>query len=190
MVKNEGTTMTFKGDRIIGKPTFAMIESFIAEKGLFCEPQDVLTYWENKKWLTNNGAEPKTLEIAIHVFNSIATQKEVRNRIKNAKFKNKKEKEQRKKEIYDSLKKVKKLKSSPLPTPYMHYVGQLSDARWKAFREFVFVVRGEKCETCGNTTNLQVHHLQYRNYAMAWEYNCNEVVVLCRNCHKKIHGIE
>lgn len=33
--------MTFKGDMIIGKPTFAMIESFIAEKGLFCEPKDV-----------------------------------------------------------------------------------------------------------------------------------------------------
>lgn len=91
--------MTFKGDMIIGKPTFAMIESFIAEKGLFCEPKDVLIYWENKDWLTKKGTEPKTLESAINVYNGIATQREVRKRIKKEKIKGKKEKREKKEGI-------------------------------------------------------------------------------------------
>lgn len=104
--------MTFKGDEIIGMPTFAMIESFIAEKGLFCEPKDVLAYWENKNLLTRKGTEPKTLEAAINVYNGIATQREVRKRIKKEKIKGKKEKREKEKELYKSLKKVKKNKIS------------------------------------------------------------------------------
>ena len=190
MAKNEDAIMTFKGDEIIGMPTFAMIESFIAEKGLFCEPKDVLAYWENKNWLTKKGTEPKTLEAAINVYNGIATQREVRKRIKKEKIKGKKEKREKEKEIYKSLKKFKKTKSATLQTQYIPYGEQLLDERWKAFRKFIFVVRGGKCETCCKTTNLQVHHLHYIRGAMAWEYNCNEVIVLCKDCHKKIHGIE
>ena len=36
--------MTFKGDTIVGKPTLAMIEIHIAEKGLFCNPKDCMSY--------------------------------------------------------------------------------------------------------------------------------------------------
>ena len=72
--------MTLKGDKIIGKPTLAMIEIYIAEKGLFCEPQDCYNYWERKNWLTKKGIEVKTLEAAVNVFNSIAVQREVRKR--------------------------------------------------------------------------------------------------------------
>ena len=182
--------MTFKGDKIIGKPTFAMVEIYIAEKGLFCDAQDAFTYWENKDWLTKKGVEPKTLEVAIHVFNSIAMQSEVRKQLDNTNFKDKKEKHERERKIFDSLKRVKKIKIAPHANPYLPYKGQLSDDRWKAFRIFVLKVRGEKCEVCGTTKNLQVHHLQYRSSAMAWEYNCNEVMVLCRDCHKKIHNIK
>lgn len=182
--------MTFKGDKIIGKPTLAMIEMYIAEKGLFCEPQDVYYYWEKKDWLTKKGAEVKTLEAAINVYNSIAIQREVKKKLGNAKFKNKKEKQEREREITKSLQMVKKLKVAPQSNPYMPYKGQISDERWKAFRTFVLKVRGERCEACGATHCLQVHHLQYRNNAMAWEYTCNEVVVLCKDCHKKIHNIK
>ena len=70
--------MTFKEDNIVGKPTFAMIEIYIAEKGLFCNPKDCMSYWENKQWLTHKGVEPKTLESAIDSYNSIAVQKFVK----------------------------------------------------------------------------------------------------------------
>jgi 5-methylcytosine-specific restriction endonuclease McrA len=65
---------------------------------------------------------------------------------------------------------------------------KLKDEKWKAFRWFVMKVRGEKCETCGSTENLQVHHLKYKK-VKAWEYTCNDVIVVCRDCHKRLHGI-
>ena len=63
--------MTFKGDRIIGKPTLTQIEIYIAEKGLFCEPQDAYDYWESKGWMTDKHREPLTLESAINSYNGI-----------------------------------------------------------------------------------------------------------------------
>lgn len=72
--------------------------------------------------------------------------------------------------------------------PSMSYIEQLTDDRWKAFREFIFAVRGRKCEKCGETTSLQVHHPKYIPGRKAWEYNCKEVKVLCRKCHAAIHG--
>lgn len=72
--------------------------------------------------------------------------------------------------------------------PSMPYIDQLADDRWKAFREFIFAVRGHKCEKCGATTYLQVHHPKYIPGRKAWEYTCKEVKVLCRTCHAAVHG--
>ena len=72
--------------------------------------------------------------------------------------------------------------------PSMYYDDQLEDERWKAFREFIFVVRGKRCEKCGNTNHLQIHHPKYIPRRMAWEYTCREVQVLCRKCHAETHG--
>lgn len=69
------------------------------------------------------------------------------------------------------------------------YSEQLKDPRWFAFREKVFKVRGRKCEHCGSTVWLQVHHPKYKYGRKAWEYSTDEVVVLCRECHKKEHNI-
>lgn len=70
------------------------------------------------------------------------------------------------------------------------YEKQLQDKRWKAFRKFVFAVRGNKCEICGGTHVLQVHHPKYISGRRAWEYTCNEVQVLCHDCHEKVHNIK
>ena len=73
---------------------------------------------------------------------------------------------------------------------YTPYEKQLKDKRWEAFRKFVFVVRGKKCEMCGGTHILQVHHPKYKGGRLAWEYTCNEVQVLCKECHEKVHNIK
>ena len=70
------------------------------------------------------------------------------------------------------------------------YSEQLKDKRWYAFREFVFEVRGRRCEMCGAERNLQVHHPIYKNGRNAWEYTCNEVIVMCHDCHMRIHGYD
>ena len=74
-------------------------------------------------------------------------------------------------------------------TPYSPYNEQLKNEKWKAFRNFIFVVRGYKCEMCGATQKLQVHHPNYIKGRKAWEYTCNEVIVLCEQCHRKAHGL-
>lgn len=198
--------MTFKGDTIVGKPTLAMIEIHIAEKGLFCDPKDYMSYWENKQWLTHKGVEPKTLEAAIGSYNSIAVQKFVQRKqkllgISNVKRKDKKKaKRKARKELLagnKNLDNLIKLENFSLKEPkvksdknYIPYEEQLQDKRWEAFRKFVFVVRGKKCEICGGTHMLQVHHPKYKGGRLAWEYTCNEVQVLCKECHEKIHNIK
>ena len=198
--------MTFKGDTIVGKPTLAMIEIHIAENGLFCNPQDCMSYWENKKWLTHKGVEPKTLEAAIDSYNSIAVQKFVqRNQkllgISKVKQKDKKKaKRKTRKELLagnknlDNLIKLENfsLKEQKVKSDkdYIPYEEQLQDKRWEAFRKFIFAVRGKKCEICGGTHILQVHHPKYKGGRLAWEYTCNEVQVLCKECHEKVHNIK
>jgi 5-methylcytosine-specific restriction endonuclease McrA len=73
--------------------------------------------------------------------------------------------------------------------PFSQYSEQLKDEKWKAFRDFVLVVRGKKCEMCGATEKLQIHHPNYIKGRKAWEYNCNEVIVLCEQCHRNVHGL-
>lgn len=70
------------------------------------------------------------------------------------------------------------------------YEKQLQDKRWKDFRNFVFAVRGKKCEICGGTHVLQVHHPKYIAGRKAWEYPVSEVQVLCRHCHQQVHNLE
>ena len=70
------------------------------------------------------------------------------------------------------------------------YKDQLKDPRWDAFKKFVLIVRKRRCEICGSKEGLQVHHPQYIAGRKAWEYTCNEVQVLCRDCHRKVHNIK
>lgn len=198
--------MTFKGDTIVGKPTLAMVEIYIAEKGLFCEAQDAYDYWESKEWLTKKGVEPKTLENAIDCYNSIEINRFAKHSAKSlgiTKLRGKKKKSemkilrrtiasgglkglenQIKIESFETKKKVVNKRE------YTPYEEQLKDKRWEAFRKFVFVVRGKKCEMCGGTHILQVHHPKYKGGRLAWEYTCNEVQVLCKECHEKVHNIK
>lgn len=77
----------------------------------------------------------------------------------------------------------------PLTQERQSYSEQLEDIRWTAFRTFVFVVKGQKCEQCGSTHYINLHHTKYIPGRSAWEYTCNEVQVLCRECHEKVHNI-
>ena len=77
----------------------------------------------------------------------------------------------------------------PLTNNRQNYQEQLEDLRWTVFRAFVFVVKGQRCEKCGSTHCLNLHHIKYVPGRKAWEYTCNEVQVLCKECHAKEHGI-
>ena len=57
---------------------------------------------------------------------------------------------------------------------------------WKKRRGYVFKMRGNVCELCGSKDDVQVHHLTYKNKGCE---NLEDMLVLCRSCHEKAHGI-
>ena len=148
----------------------ALLETYIAEKGLYCDPQGCYDYWEKKDWLTKKGVQVKTLEAAINVYNSIYLEKERKEAKKISKLAREKAKEKENKR-------------------WMPYKEQFSNEKWKAFRTFIFAVRGKECEMCGEEKNLCIHHIKYKSNKKAWEYTCNDVMVLCKKCHEKVHNI-
>ena len=71
-----------------------------------------------------------------------------------------------------------------------YYENLLKDKRWKEFRLEVLSERGNKCECCGGTDILQIHHTFYISGKMPWEYDIKDMRVLCKMCHQRIHNIQ
>ena len=55
---------------------------------------------------------------------------------------------------------------------------------WKSNREWALERAGNKCEQCGATYSLQVHHKTYAH--LGYEYP-DDLIVLCEMCHEKEH---
>ena len=58
---------------------------------------------------------------------------------------------------------------------------------WKVRRTHALMRAGHRCQTCGSRdTPLDVHHNNYQNYG---DEKPQDLVVLCRSCHRMFHGI-
>ena len=73
------------------------------------------------------------------------------------------------------------------------YERLLQSDYWKGYSYSLIKERNFTCEDCGrsfpNERNmLQVHHLVYRD-VNPWSYRPEEVIVLCKECHQRRHGI-
>ena len=73
------------------------------------------------------------------------------------------------------------------------YEKLLQSDYWKGYSYSLIKERNFTCEDCGRSFPnmrhmLQVHHLVYRD-ANPWSYNPEELIVLCKDCHQKRHGI-
>ena len=152
--------MTYKGKEI-GTPTLEMVQNHINRKNMAADPKYVYDYYTLHKWKNKHGKPIKSLEIAIGALNACFLSPNPPQRIPPINEKKR----------------------------YLRYDEQLKDKRWNAFRKFIFAVRGNKCERCGVSEHLQIHHTEYIKGRNAWEYTCNEVVVLCGKCHQKEHGL-
>lgn len=69
----------------------------------------------------------------------------------------------------------------------------LHDDRWYAKRRKILDRDNHKCQWCGKTTNLQVHHKYYNVYPNGpkvnpWDYPDDALMVLCDDCHVKYHN--
>jgi len=67
---------------------------------------------------------------------------------------------------------------------YRHY---LESPEWYARRSAALEAAGWKCENCGSTVRLETHPRTYRHLGAE---RLNELVIYCRRCHRRAHGIE
>ena len=73
------------------------------------------------------------------------------------------------------------------------YENLLQSDYWKGYSYSLIKERNFTCADCGHSfpnqrNMLQVHHLVYRD-VNPWSYRPDEIVVLCKECHQKRHGI-
>jgi hypothetical protein len=73
----------------------------------------------------------------------------------------------------------------------MSYSDLLKDPRWQKLRLNAMEAAGWKCSTCGREDKtFNVHHRAYKKGAMPWEYDVDDLDVLCEECHKLVHMIK
>ncbi len=69
----------------------------------------------------------------------------------------------------------------------LEYKEYMKSKEWLQIRRGLLFGRlGRKCELCGSTENIHVHHSNYDNLG---QEQINDVVVLCEECHAKFHQI-
>ena len=70
------------------------------------------------------------------------------------------------------------------------YEELLCRPEWEMYRQAVFNIFGKKCQSCGSTSRIQVHHKKYHYDLLPWEYkNPEDIEILCMSCHEKEHGM-
>jgi len=67
------------------------------------------------------------------------------------------------------------------------YLKYLQSEDWAQIKIDLYQTRGKVCEYCGSTKNIQVHHLTYKNI---YKEEPEDLVLLCKDCHRKEHGIK
>ena len=71
------------------------------------------------------------------------------------------------------------------------YQKLLRDPRWQRKRLEVMQRDHWKCACCSDgESELNVHHIQYRQGAKPWEYDDSLLITLCRRCHEAVHAGE
>jgi RNA-directed DNA polymerase len=69
---------------------------------------------------------------------------------------------------------------TPLPS-YIWLGNAENNERWRVVKEEVMAERGAKCERCGSTANLDLHHIKARRYG-GKDVKAN-AQLLCEPCH-------
>lgn len=74
------------------------------------------------------------------------------------------------------------LLTKALRESYKEYL--VSDA-WREKRKQVLIRDKLRCQLCGNDKNLQVHHVTYDRI---YNEELDDLITVCNNCHKTVHG--
>lgn len=68
----------------------------------------------------------------------------------------------------------------------MKYSDFLKTLYWRSITKYKKERSNYKCELCGSTENLQIHHKTYIHHGKEIFY-LNDLIVLCGRCHKNEH---
>jgi 5-methylcytosine-specific restriction endonuclease McrA len=63
---------------------------------------------------------------------------------------------------------------------------RLGSREYEDLRQRVLRRDGWRCQFCGSSTNLEVHHQRFRS--RSGEDNEENLITLCTNCHSSIHS--
>lgn len=70
----------------------------------------------------------------------------------------------------------------------MTYLEQLQSPQWQRRRLTMLEHAGWMCQRClADDAQLHVHHKRYHKGRKAWEYDDDELLVVCRDCHTSEH---
>ena len=70
----------------------------------------------------------------------------------------------------------------------MPYKKFLATPYWKIISAFQKYYFDYKCVMCGSKLSLNVHHTTYENHGEE-AFHLEDLLTVCNNCHKMIHGI-
>ena len=71
-----------------------------------------------------------------------------------------------------------------IPSHSLPYSELLQHPMWQEKRKRIYTRSGGKCEDCGGTNYLEVHHCYYRYGRLPWQYPDASLLHLCRSCHE------
>jgi 5-methylcytosine-specific restriction endonuclease McrA len=63
---------------------------------------------------------------------------------------------------------------------------RLDPVAYDALRQQILRRDNWRCQSCGTTANLEVHHLQFRSHS--GPDSEENLITLCRVCHASAHG--
>jgi Restriction endonuclease len=67
------------------------------------------------------------------------------------------------------------------PLPEQVWVGNAENSQWRELKETIIAERGAKCEICGSTEKLDLHHIKARK--CRGKDVVENLQLLCRKCH-------
>lgn len=68
----------------------------------------------------------------------------------------------------------------------MKYEDYLKTEHWRTMRRLALEHADYRCQLCGSTDDLHVHHREYNPY----NERLSDLTVLCGNCHARFHGVK
>jgi len=87
-------------------------------------------------------------------------------------------------EDYEAIPEWKLYTGNPMYIPAPLKRQYLQSIEWEALKLLRLIIAKDRCECCGSTTRLELHHVTYERLT---NEDIDDVRIVCRSCHQNIH---